>query len=55
MQSDNQPEGLTAPSQGNAQPIPGGGVFVGWGTLPYFSEFDAAGQLSSSTPSSRPA
>ncbi len=45
LQSDNQPEGLTAPSQGNAQPLWGGGEFVGWGSLPYFSEFDSAGNL----------
>jgi hypothetical protein len=44
-QSFNQPEGLTAPSQGNGEPIPGGGQFVGWGSLPYFSQFDAAGNL----------
>ena len=30
-QSDPQPEGLSASSQGNAQPLPGGGGFVGWG------------------------
>jgi len=44
-QSDNQPAGLTAPSQGNGEPIPGGGEFVGWGSLPYFSQFDAAGNV----------
>ena len=43
--SDNQPEGLSAPSQGNAQTTPDGGRFVGWGALPYFSEFDHSGQL----------
>jgi len=25
--------------------LPGGGMFVGWGTNPYFSEFDAQGRL----------
>jgi hypothetical protein len=44
-QSFNQPTGLTAPSQGNGEPIPGGGQFVGWGSLPYFSQFDAAGNV----------
>jgi hypothetical protein len=44
-QSFDQPEGLTAPSQGNGEPIPGGGQFVGWGSLPYFSQFDAAGYV----------
>ena len=43
--SDDQPEGLVAPSQGNAQTIPGGGRFVGWGALPYFSEFNRQGAL----------
>jgi len=45
IKSDLQPEGLTASSQGNAQPLPFGGAFVGWGNLPYISEFDAAGNL----------
>jgi hypothetical protein len=43
--SDDQPEGLVAASQGNAQTTPDGGMFVGWGALPYFSEFDPSGQL----------
>lgn len=43
--SDDQPEGLVAPSQGNAQTTPDGGLFVGWGALPYFSEFNRLGQL----------
>ncbi len=45
LQSYNQPEGLQAPSQGNGQPLPGGGVFVGWGSLPYVSEFSNSGRL----------
>jgi Arylsulfotransferase (ASST) len=43
--SDDQPEGLVAASQGNAQTTPNGGLFVGWGALPYFSEFDQSGRL----------
>ncbi|HYB31176.1 MAG TPA: arylsulfotransferase family protein [Solirubrobacteraceae bacterium] len=43
--SDDQPEGLLAASQGNAQTTPDGGLFVGWGALPYFSEFDPSGHL----------
>jgi hypothetical protein len=43
--SDNQPEGLLAPSQGNAQTTREGNLFVGWGALPYISEFDRAGRL----------
>ncbi len=43
--SDNQPEGLSAASQGNAQSTPDGGLVVGWGALPYFSEFNRFGDL----------
>jgi hypothetical protein len=43
--SDNQPEGLSAASQGNGQTIPGGDRVVGWGALPYFSEFSPSGRL----------
>jgi hypothetical protein len=45
VSSEDQPEGLSAPSQGNAQSTRDGGAFVGWGALPYFSEFDPAGRL----------
>jgi Arylsulfotransferase (ASST) len=43
--SEDQPEGLLAPSQGDAQTTGAGDLFVGWGSLPYFSEFDRSGQL----------
>jgi hypothetical protein len=43
--SENQPEGLSAPSQGNAQTTPAGNLVVGWGALPYFSEFSPSGTL----------
>jgi hypothetical protein len=36
---------VLAKAMGNAQMLPGGGMFVGWGTNPYFSEFDADGRL----------
>jgi hypothetical protein len=45
VKSDNQPEGLSAASQGNAQTTRNGDLFVGWGALPYFSEFSPSGQL----------
>jgi hypothetical protein len=45
LQSENQPEGLTAPSQGNSQPLGNGGNVVGWGSLPYLSEYDSYGKL----------
>jgi Arylsulfotransferase (ASST) len=43
--SDDQPEGLVAASQGNAQTTSNGDLFVGWGALPYISEFDPSGRL----------
>jgi len=43
--SDDQPEGLSAASQGNAQTTDQDNLFVGWGILPYFSEFSPSGQL----------
>jgi hypothetical protein len=45
VRTDNQPAGLLATSQGNAQPEPGGQTFVGWGALPYLSEFDRHGAV----------
>ena len=45
VKADNQPEGLSAASQGNAQTTRNGDLFVGWGALPYFSEFSPSGQL----------
>lgn len=44
-QSDDQPEGLTASSQGNGQLLPGGGEFVGWGNLNDISQFDRDGDV----------
>jgi hypothetical protein len=45
VQSYDQPEGLLASSQGNAQTTGGGNLLVGWGSLPYLSEFDRSGRL----------
>lgn len=45
INSFDQPEGLTAPSQGNSQRTADGNTVVGWGSLPYFSEFDPSGHL----------
>jgi Arylsulfotransferase (ASST) len=41
----NQPDGLVASSQGNAQTTGDGNLVTSWGNLPYFSEFDQAGDL----------
>ena len=43
--SDDQPEGLVASSQGNAQTTDFGDLLVGWGNLPYVSAFDPWGNL----------
>jgi hypothetical protein len=43
--ADDQPEGQLATSQGNAQLLADGGMFAGWGALPYFSEFSPSGKL----------
>ena len=39
------PKQLLVPFEGNAQFLPNGNVFVGWGAVPYFSEFDSSGRL----------
>lgn len=39
------PKHLLTGSQGNTQILPGGDAFVGWGGLPYFSEFSQSGRL----------
>jgi hypothetical protein len=36
---------ILAGSQGNAQVLPGGGSFVGWGEAPYLTEFGSGGQI----------
>jgi Arylsulfotransferase (ASST) len=43
--SYRHPARLLVPFEGNAQFLPGGHVFVGWGAVPYLSEFDARGRL----------
>ncbi|HWE08941.1 MAG TPA: arylsulfotransferase family protein [Solirubrobacteraceae bacterium] len=45
VRSYDQPEGLLAWSQGNAQTTGDGNLVVGWGSLPYLSEFDRSGHL----------
>jgi hypothetical protein len=39
------PQKLIATSQGNAQVMPNGNVFVGWGSSPFFSEYTKDGKL----------
>jgi hypothetical protein len=45
VKSIKQPEGLLATEEGNAQTTGNGDLFVGWGALPYISEFSPTGQL----------
>jgi len=45
VSSVQHPDGLSAGSQGNAQLLSGGHLFVGWGQLGRFSEFDSNGNL----------
>jgi len=45
VRSDDQPEGLVAGAMGNAQTTRNGDLFVGWGALPYISEFSPSGKL----------
>jgi Arylsulfotransferase (ASST) len=45
VKSDDQPEGLVASAEGNAQTTRDGDLFVGWGVLPYISEFSPLGRL----------
>jgi hypothetical protein len=40
-----RPEKTLSDTQGNVQVLPGGHVFVGWGSEPYFSEFSRDGEL----------
>lgn len=39
------PDGELAETQGSMQVLPNGHVFIGWGSLPDFSEFDSEGRL----------
>jgi hypothetical protein len=44
-QTWNQPDGLVASSQGNAQTTGDDNLVTSWGNLPYYSEFDQQGDL----------
>jgi hypothetical protein len=37
------PGGFSAPNQGSMQVLPNGNAFVGWGAIPVFTEYNAAG------------
>lgn len=44
-QQFTHPGGLLATSQGNMQLLDDGHLLVGWGSLPYYSEFTAGGEM----------
>ena len=39
------PDGVLSVTQGNAQRLPNGNLFVGWGSEPVFSEFSGEGEI----------
>ncbi|HLB18999.1 MAG TPA: arylsulfotransferase family protein [Gaiellaceae bacterium] len=45
VRSYHHPKRLLAPFEGNAQLLPNGDIFVGWGAQPYVSEFSRSGAL----------
>jgi Arylsulfotransferase (ASST) len=45
VRSFQHPKKLLAPFEGNAQFLPNGNVFVGWGAWPYLTEFDRNGRV----------
>ena len=45
LSSRKHPDDVSAGTQGNGQALPGGGLFVGWGSQGIFSEFSADGKM----------
>jgi hypothetical protein len=45
VRSYTHPKKLLVPFEGNAQFLPNGHVFVGWGAVPYFTEFARNGRV----------
>jgi hypothetical protein len=45
LRSYRHPKQLLSPFEGNAQFLPNGHVFVGWGATAYYSEFDERGRI----------
>ena len=41
----SHPDGIYADNQANMQVLPNGNVFIGWGSEPFFSEFNGDGEL----------
>jgi hypothetical protein len=45
VKSYRHPQRLLVPFEGNAQALPDGHIFVGWGGVPYYSEFAGNGKV----------
>jgi Arylsulfotransferase (ASST) len=45
VRSYKHPKGLLAPFEGSAQFLGNGNVFVDWGAIPHFTEFDRSGRV----------
>ena len=45
VRSQRHPAGLATAAMGNAQALPNGNTFGGWGTSPHISEFSPSGEL----------
>ena len=45
VRSYHHPKRLLVPFEGNAQFLPNGDVFVGWGAVPHFTEFGRSGHV----------
>ncbi|HXY86415.1 MAG TPA: arylsulfotransferase family protein [Gaiellaceae bacterium] len=45
VRSYHHPKKLLTPFEGNAQFLPNGNVFVGWGANPYYTEFSKSGRV----------
>jgi hypothetical protein len=45
LRARRHPLGLLSASQGNVQRLAGGGIFVGWGQNPWFTEYSPSGRV----------
>ncbi len=45
VSQDTRADEADASYMGNAQPLAGGGVFVGWGSVPFFSDYAPGGRV----------
>lgn len=45
VRRNRHPEPIVAASQGNSEPLPDGGMLVGWGSVPQLTEYDRDGNV----------